>query len=458
MSLYTQSRVNYTYNPGSGIAVVSRSNLAANNITILEEFIIDDEVYFVTSIDDRAFRHCFQLRGVTIPNSVTSIGKFAFQSCNRLNTVTISDSVTSIGESAFQACSSLNTLTIPNSVMEIGQFAFSDCIMLAALEIPNSVTSIERGIIQGCQSLTSFKISRSVTSINTYQLFSGCISLITIDVDTFNQNYSSILGVLFNKSATTLLVYPRGLIGSYTIPDSVTTIDLDAFGDCTNLTNVIIPDSVTSIGSSAFKSCVQFTKVIIPNSVTSIGSSAFRNCSNLVKLIIGSSVTYIDNNAFNNCNKLTNVLFLGDIPTIESPSWSPNFDNSNDTASYIIGALNTDILTNLFSIIRPLTRTQMDSALLDRPSLRDLIDAGATETYILSVGYTLQELKNAGFTGSRPTSIIELSHSLSFFQPPVIDLGNNIISDAPFSLQTIDKPIRIFTSMKNTLLFVTNNM
>jgi hypothetical protein len=479
MPTYTDNNVNYAYNLGSGIASVSRSIRAANNITILDFLEIEGEMFFVDSIDDNAFANCFNLRGVTIPDSVTSIGRLAFSGCNRLTRITMSNHLTSIGEFAFQSCSSLTSLIIPISVTSIGQYAFTGCSSLTSLEIPDSVTSIERSIIQGCQGLTSFKIPRSVTSINTYQLFSGCTSLISIDVDIQNIYYSSILGVLFNKSATKLLAYPQGLIGSYTIPNSVTSIDLNAFADCTNLTEVIIPNSVTSIGDlafascanltnviipnsvisigqSAFRFCVKFTKVIISNSVTSISNYAFNNCSNLAKLIIGASVTYIGNDAFNSCNKLTNVLFLGDIPTIESPSWSPNFNNPSDTASYIIGALNTDILTDLFSNIRPLTRTQMDSALLDRPSLRDLIDAGATETHILSFEYTLQELKNAGFTGSKPTSIIELSHSLSFFKPPSIHLSNNITSDQPCSLQTVDEPIRIFASADNINLYVSN--
>ena len=479
MPIYTDNNVNYTYEPGSGIAVVSRSNRAAGNVEILDVLDIEGEDFFVDSIDDNAFAYCFNLRGVTIPDSVTSIGNYAFNSCTSLTRITMSDSVTSIGAYAFQSCQSLITFEIPTYVTSIGQYAFSDCRSLTSLEIPNFVTSIERSIFQGCQSLTSITIPRSVTSINTYQLFSGCTSLISIDVDIRNIDYSSISGVLFNKSATTLFVYPRGLIGSYTIPNSVTSIDtasfqdcynlteviiptsvtsigVNAFQSCYNLTNVIIPNSVTSIGQSAFNSCSKFTKVIISNSVTSIGTMAFNSCSNLAKLIIGNSVANIGNLAFQNCNKLTNVLFLGDIPTIES-SWGPDFTNTSDTASYIIGASNTDRLTDIFSIIRPLTRTQMDSALLDRPSLRDLIDAGATETYILSFDYTLQELKNAGFTGKNPTSKIELLHSLSFFTPLAIELYTDITSDLPFSLQNVSSnPISIFAGLDNIRISCSN--
>jgi hypothetical protein len=36
--------------------------------------------------------------------------------------------------------------------------------------------------------------------------------------------YSSVDGVLFNKSQTTLIQYPSGKSGHYSIPDSVTSI------------------------------------------------------------------------------------------------------------------------------------------------------------------------------------------------------------------------------------------
>ena len=65
--------------------------------------------------------------------------------------------------------------------------------------------------------------------------------------------YSSVDGVLFNKSQTTLIQYPGGKAGSYTIPDSVTNIGDYAFQYCTSLTSVTIPNSVTSIGEGRSK-------------------------------------------------------------------------------------------------------------------------------------------------------------------------------------------------------------
>jgi hypothetical protein len=64
-----------------------------------------------------------------------------------------------------------------------------------------------------------------------------------------NLTYSSVSGVLFDKSQNMLILYPAGLGGSYTIPGSVTDIGDEAFFYCDSLTSVTIPDSVTNIGN-----------------------------------------------------------------------------------------------------------------------------------------------------------------------------------------------------------------
>ncbi len=69
----------------------------------------------VTTIGQEAFRNCYALANVTIPDSVITIEDQAFHNCDALTTVTIPDSVTDIGHMAFYTCSSLNSVTIGNS-------------------------------------------------------------------------------------------------------------------------------------------------------------------------------------------------------------------------------------------------------------------------------------------------------------------------------------------------------
>ena len=74
----------------------------------------------VTSIGDRAFWKCTNLKSVTIPDSVTRIGRSAFNSCSSLTSVTIPDSVTSIEKGAFSRCSSLTSITFEGNAPTLG--------------------------------------------------------------------------------------------------------------------------------------------------------------------------------------------------------------------------------------------------------------------------------------------------------------------------------------------------
>jgi hypothetical protein len=277
------------------------------------------------------------LKSIILPETITSIGSYAFGNSKYLPTINIPASVTKLGVLAFQSCSALinvdtnnpkyssiegvlfnkdqtaiiqcpisksGNYSIPSSVTSIEGRAFDGCIKLKTVTIPSSVTSIGSYAFIDCSGLTAVSIPSSVMSIES-EAFRNCSALINVDENSLN--YSSIDGVLFNKTHTKLIQCPTSKTGTYTIPSSITSLGRFSFSDCIHLTSVIIPLSLTTIEICAFNACSGLTNVAIPSSVISIGYAAFNCCSGLKSINIPSSVISIESTAFSDCSKLSSI-------------------------------------------------------------------------------------------------------------------------------------------------------
>ena len=182
--------------------------------------------------------------------------------------------------------------------------------------IPDGVTSIGDFAFQGCKNITSITIPASVSHIGYNNVFFECNNLTEINVSEENKNYTSEEGILYNVSKSKLIKCPARKTGSVIIPDDVTSIEQQAFRECSSLTSIIIPDSVTDIGLSAFSCCSSLNDITIPNSVVSIGQLAFSNCSSLRSITIPDSVTSIGDSAFSNCSSLNDITIPNSVTSI----------------------------------------------------------------------------------------------------------------------------------------------
>lgn len=309
----------------------------------------------VNQIGDYAFSGCINLANVIIPDNVTSIGCCAFSGSTGLTRATIGNRVSRIESQTFSACTSLRSIEISESVTGIGSEAFSGCTSLTSVIIPDSVISIEGGAFAGCSGLTRFSIGKGVTSIDPWA-FVRCINLNVVEVDSLNPAFSSLEGVLFDKAQTTVLLYPHGKKGAYTIPNSVTTIaswgEISAFSGCSNLTGVVVPFNLTNnIDCWTFFDCTSLTEIevdsrnptyssaegvlldkgrarlilypggkkgayTLPGHLTHIGNLAFLNCSGLTGVVIADSVNHIGDYAFADCTGLKSVIVPASVRSI----------------------------------------------------------------------------------------------------------------------------------------------
>ena len=235
----------------------------------IEKVIIKDGV---TAIGEGAFTFCGNIKSVIIGNGVKTIGEGAFDMCEALESVTIGKSVTDIGNNAFSSCYNLKSITIPDSVTRIGDFAFSECDELKSATIGNGVKTIGKYAFYMCGSLANVKLGNSVATIGGYAFNGTSIKSITIPdsvtsiednaffdtalesikVGSKNKHYTSVDGVLFNKNKTELILYPcMKKDSSYIVPNTVTSIHANAFFDCQNLERVTVFKNVKSIGKDA---------------------------------------------------------------------------------------------------------------------------------------------------------------------------------------------------------------
>ena len=107
--------------------------------------------------------------------------------------------------------------------------------------------------------------------------------------------------------------YNSNITGNLVIPNTVITIDNEAFFGCEDLNGTLtLSNSLTSIGNKAFIACSGLTgELTIPNSVKTIGKLAFSDCYGFTgKLTLSNSVTTIEENAFYNCSRLTGDLTI----------------------------------------------------------------------------------------------------------------------------------------------------
>lgn len=235
-----------------------------------EDFTVPDGV---TKIMGLAFFQNPNIKTVTLPTSVSELdpytiapfaGYSAFTDCASLTAINVKSgnptfkSVDGVVYSAddktlamYPSGKEMDPFIVPSTVEHIEQSAFLYTAKLKNITISEGVKDIGAYAFKN-SGIKSASIPASVTSISD-GVFVNCSNLETVDVASANTAYSSVDGVVFNKTVTDLIYYPTAKAGEYTVPGTVTTIKQSSCEGTKKLTKITLPPSVKKIEDSAFE-------------------------------------------------------------------------------------------------------------------------------------------------------------------------------------------------------------
>lgn len=263
----------------------------------------------------------------TLPASVRAIGAYAFSSAVYLAEAVLPDGLLTVSKYAFSSCIGLISLALPVGLQNINEYAFYNCIRLTSLSLPESLVSYSGTAVAGCTSLTNISASGS---------------------------YMTAENVVFTADGKTLLSFPAGKAGAYSVPDGVekiapyaffsakltsviipesvfeigeaafkntqklitvnavesklTALEREVFSGCSSLETVVLPDGIASFGEYAFSGCEKLLSINLPDTLEKLGAYAFENCSRLTTLILPENILEIGEFCFKNCSSLTKLV------------------------------------------------------------------------------------------------------------------------------------------------------
>lgn len=270
----------------------------------------------MVSIGEKAFYNLNAMRIVEFgagddPLGLT-IGESAFEGCRLINTITFGETagkvscVKEIGKKAFYD-NCVESLVLPSSLEVIGESAFADCDNLTDLDLSKVSSDLRFGAyaFAECNGLTSVEITDNVGEMEFSSVFYKCRNLQEVIVPATNPNFESVDGVLYSKGRETIVYFPSGYTGNFTIDSATKRIGGGVFNGRENVTEITIPASVIEIGENAFEGCANLISVTFLEPAANeqaepltIGDSAFYNCTGLTSIELPARTKSIGASAF----------------------------------------------------------------------------------------------------------------------------------------------------------------
>ena len=220
----------------------------------------------------------------------------------------------------------------------IGQKMFVNCSKLTTLLLPKGITQIRQNAFSGCERLNKLVIYDKLSSIQS-GAFNNIYSLKTVEIDSNNENFCIIDGIIYDKAITTLIYCPKGLEAvNITIPSTVTALWEGCFQSTTGITGrITVPGSVSSLSRYCFK-LSKVKEIVLKEGVTSLNHECFASCWNLTTVTLPSTINNqnLADGAFAGCTSLSDLYIYKEEPGLGlTLSYSKDFINTGEFTLHV---------------------------------------------------------------------------------------------------------------------------
>lgn len=282
---------------GEAVSFVTTSTSIINDAGQLTELVGDDKYRF-TTLSIAGFLNGDDLRTLRDMAGCDNEGK---ATAGQLSDIDLSGAQIAEGGNAYAE----GHFTQTNVV---GKAMLASCEKLKRIVLPLQTTKIEADAFRNCSSLHTIEVPTLVESIETS---AGCTALTEINVQAGNSHYSSKDGVLLSGDGKSILWFPMGKEGEYTLPSTVTTVGDYAFRNC-RIETFHFADGLTSIGKYAFYNS-SVKEVSLPSTVKQIPTGLFQKCADLTTVHLGKNTEMLGDYVFDGC-PITNLYISAPTP------------------------------------------------------------------------------------------------------------------------------------------------
>lgn len=282
---------------GEAVSFVTTSTSIINDAGQLTELVGDDKYRF-TTLSIAGFLNGDDLRTLRDMAGCDNEGK---ATAGQLSDIDLSGAQIAEGGKAYAE----GHFTQTNVV---GKAMLASCEKLKRIVLPLQTTKIEADAFRNCSSLHTIEVPTLVESIKTS---AGCTALAEINVQAGNSHYSSKDGVLLSGDGKSILWFPMGKEGEYTLPSTITTVGDYAFRNC-RIETFRFADGLTSIGKYAFYNS-SVKEVSLPSTVKQIPTGLFQKCADLTTVHLGKNTELLGDYVFDGC-PITNLYISAPTP------------------------------------------------------------------------------------------------------------------------------------------------